>query len=118
MRFIPTSDPACIHIGQPVQDDVDVGTALRDGHEVLVKVFPGSSILSPGKSTGLIEAIARVLSPVAEGEIGTIRCIGLNVRHALRTFEASLGSRLIPEVQTTCSRGQDVHSEHPYSLLV
>lgn len=43
------------------------------------EVFSGSSVLAPGEATGNIEAISRVLSPLASSEVGTIRCIGLNV---------------------------------------
>lgn len=58
---------------------MDVGAALRAGKEVLVDIFSGKSALSPGEKTGKTEAIERVLSPLAQEEIGTIRCIGLNV---------------------------------------
>jgi hypothetical protein len=47
---------------------------------VQVKVYSGSSVLSPGSPTDRVETIDRVLSPLAEEEIGgSIRCIGLNV---------------------------------------
>jgi len=46
---------------------------------VLVNVFSGSSVLAPGQDTGSTVAIDRVLSPLSSDEVGTIRCIGLNV---------------------------------------
>ena len=79
VRFVPRSNTAQVLIGQPVRDDLDVGIALRKGSEVIVDVFSGSSALSPGKRTGSTEIIDRVLSPLAANEVGTIRCIGLNV---------------------------------------
>lgn len=79
MRFVPKSDPSTVLIGQPVQADVDVGLAVRNGQEVAVKVFSGSSVLAAGTDTGATETIARVLSPLSQDEVGTIRCIGLNV---------------------------------------
>ena len=79
MRFIPSSDASKILIGQPVQRELDVGKALRDGKQVDVSIFSGTSVLEPGSDTGKVETVERVLSPLAQSEIGTIRCIGLNV---------------------------------------
>lgn len=66
-------------IGQPADKDVYVGAAVRKGLEVAVNVFSGFSVLSPGSNTGAMETIGRVLSPLAQSEVGTICCIGLNV---------------------------------------
>ncbi|KAH7189019.1 uncharacterized protein B0J16DRAFT_362022 [Fusarium flagelliforme] len=83
VRFIPRSSPSKILIGQPADKDIDVGAALRKGQEVAVNVWSGSSVLSPGSSTGATETIDRVLSPLAQNEIGTVRCVGLNYsKHA------------------------------------
>lgn len=76
---MPRSDTAKILIGQPVSQHIDVGLALYQGTNVQAEVFSGSSVLAPGEATGNIEAISRVLSPLASSEVGTIRCIGLNV---------------------------------------
>lgn len=79
VRFTPKSDPSKILIGQPSDETVDVGVAVREGKEVSVDVFSGSSILSPGESSGQSAVIGRVLSPLTQVEAGAIRCIGLNV---------------------------------------
>lgn len=79
MRFVPKSNPSKIFIGEPVDANVDVGLALYDGKDVHVKRFTGSSILAPGQATEDVESIKTVLSPLAREEVGTIRCIGLNV---------------------------------------
>ncbi|KAF5701231.1 bifunctional 4-hydroxyphenylacetate degradation enzyme [Fusarium mundagurra] len=73
VRFVPRSSPSKILIGQPADKDIDVGAALRKGQEVAVNVWSGSSVLSPGSSTGTTETIDRILSPLAQNEIGTIR---------------------------------------------
>ncbi|PTD06421.1 hypothetical protein HYE67_002251 [Fusarium culmorum] len=83
VRFVPKSDSASILIGEPSQEDLDIGLAARDGKDVTVEVFTGSSVLSPGTRTDRTESIERILSPLAQEEVGTIRCIGLNyVQHA------------------------------------
>lgn len=79
MRFIPKSSNEVL-IGQPTDPDIDVGAAVVDGKNVGVDVYSGSSVLDPGSSTGTIKEIGKLLSPLAETEVGTIRCIGLNVR--------------------------------------
>ncbi|KAI8651884.1 FAA-hydrolase domain-containing protein [Fusarium sp. Ph1] len=80
VRFVPKSSPSRVLIGQPLQKALDVGVATRRGEPVLVEIFSGVSILSPGKATGVIEIIDRILSPLAKEEVGTIRCIGLNYK--------------------------------------
>ena len=80
VRFVPVADPTKVLIGQPQQDDVDVGMALYQNHEIKVYVFSGRSVLDPGQKTGDTAIVSRLLSPLASSEVGTIRCIGLNVR--------------------------------------
>ena len=79
VRFVPKGQDDKVLIGQPVDSNVDVGKAVRNGDEVQVKVFSGSSALNPGSLTDQVEVISRVLSPLAASEVGSIRCIGLNV---------------------------------------
>ncbi|KAF8857963.1 hypothetical protein BDZ45DRAFT_622924 [Acephala macrosclerotiorum] len=82
VRFISKSGSET-YIGQPTDKEVDVGAAIRAGKDVEVDVYSGSSVLSPGTSTGKTHVIGKLLSPLAESEVGTIRCIGLNyVQHA------------------------------------
>ncbi|KAJ5865054.1 uncharacterized protein N7529_006970 [Penicillium soppii] len=95
VRFVPKSNPSKILIGEPVDPKLDVGLALYQGKEVNVRPFSGTSVLSPGHVTDATETISRILSPLAQSEVGTIRCVGLNyVSHAK---EMSLP---IPEVPT------------------
>jgi hypothetical protein len=79
VRFVPKSDSRKIFIGQPKDENLDVGLALYKGQEVLVNIFSGTSVLFPGKELDLTDAIDQVLSPLSSEEVGTIRCIGLNV---------------------------------------
>lgn len=80
VRFVPKSAPSSILIGEPVQASLDVGLASREGKDISVNVFSGRSVLSPGSRTDRTESVERLLSPLAQEEVGTIRCIGLNVR--------------------------------------
>jgi len=80
VRFVPRSDPSSILVGEPVDQELDVGLALRKGEQdVKVRVFNGTSALNPGILLDRVEIIERILSPLSQQEVGTIRCIGLNV---------------------------------------
>jgi hypothetical protein len=90
IRFRPSDDPSAVHIGEPVRSDLDVGLAVYnngklgkegegDAVEVEVKVFSGRSVLDAGEPTGEVKKVGRLLSPLGRDEVGTIRCIGLNV---------------------------------------
>jgi hypothetical protein len=79
VRFVPKSDPSAVLIGEPVNSSQNVGLATRNGEKVEVKVFSGKSALDPGSATEQIETVEHLLSPLAQEEVGTIRCIGLNV---------------------------------------
>jgi len=82
VRFIAKSTNS-IAIGKPTLQSLDVGAAILAGKSVSVETYSGSSVLSPGSPTGKTEEIGRLLSPLAENEVGTIRCIGLNyTQHA------------------------------------
>ncbi|WXC58174.1 hypothetical protein SNK03_004072 [Fusarium graminearum] len=80
VRFISTTEPAKVLIGQPAEDDLDIGVALRQSREVKVHVFSGLSVLKPGQKTGETAVVSRILSPLDSTEVGTIRCIGLNYK--------------------------------------
>ncbi|KAH8916254.1 hypothetical protein BT69DRAFT_1228728 [Atractiella rhizophila] len=86
VRFCPASNPSSVLVGEPVDAEVDVGLATFNKEEVKVAVYSGSSVLDAGTRTERIETIGRILSPLTEREVGTIRCIGLNyVKHAEET---------------------------------
>lgn len=76
---MPKGSSSAVLIGEPVDASVDVGAAVRKGQDIQVKVFSGSSVLDPGSVMDKVEVIDRVLSPLDTHEVGTIRCIGLNV---------------------------------------
>jgi hypothetical protein len=79
VRFLPKGATSPL-IGQPIDAHIDVGLASLDPKSFDVEVWSANSILDPSaKPTGRIERVDRLLSPLAESEVGTIRCIGLNV---------------------------------------
>jgi hypothetical protein len=93
VRFIPkntstTSSEEEPLIGEPCDPNQDVGLASYNSEPIHVSTFTGTSILNPGERTGEKVQVGRILSPLSEGEVGTIRCIGLNVS---RGFDFNVG---------------------------
>jgi hypothetical protein len=86
IRFLPSSSSSTTTttttplLGEPVDPTLDVGLATYSSQPVEVKVYSGTSILAPGEDTGRTETVGTLLSPLTKDEVGTIRCIGLNVR--------------------------------------
>jgi hypothetical protein len=79
IRFHPKSASSTILIGEPVDRELDVGLASYNSEEIKVNVHSGNTVLEAGEQTGKEEVVDRILSPLAKHEVGTIRCIGLNV---------------------------------------
>jgi 2-keto-4-pentenoate hydratase/2-oxohepta-3-ene-1,7-dioic acid hydratase in catechol pathway len=83
VRFHPRSNPSRIFVGQPVDPNIDVGLAVSKNEDVPVTLYSGTSVLAAGEPTPTTEIIGKLLSPLSQEEVGTIRCIGLNyVQHA------------------------------------
>ncbi|CAM1505901.1 Fc.00g115380.m01.CDS01 [Cosmosporella sp. VM-42] len=80
VRFTPRSEPSKVLIGQPVNNDLDVGMAILNGEDVVVGICTGASVLDPGELTERTETVDKILSPLTQAEVGTIRCIGLNYK--------------------------------------
>jgi len=96
VRFVPKSDTSKALLGEPVDESVDIGLATRKGHEITVKVWSGSSILLPGKNTEDTATISKILSPLTQHEVGTIRCIGLNYKQ--HAAEVNMDLPTVPTV--------------------
>lgn len=77
IRFIPEGGTTAL-IGAPRDAAQDVGLAAYEGAVIEVDVYAGSSMLDAGAPTGQRATVARLLSPLGEHEVGSIRCIGLN----------------------------------------
>lgn len=91
VRFVPKGDDSKILLGEPTDSSVDVGAAVRKGEDVQVKVYSGKSVLDAGSPTGETAIIGRILAPLTQEEVGTIRCIGLNVGLPLANVEVGKG---------------------------
>ena len=121
---MPVGNDNKVLIGEPVDAAIDVGAAVRNGQAVQVRVYSGNSVLDAGEPTGETVTIGRILSPLTQNEVGTIRCIGLNVscwpvRRGKEETERAVNRRLLLiSVQETRGRSQNGHSGDSNSLFV
>lgn len=90
-------------VGEAVDPDLDVGLASFAGSAFTANVYNCTSILDLGaKPTGEVVEVKTVLCPLEAAEVGSIRCIGLNVstrsaRHVLdadRWYDSTRSTRL------------------------
>jgi hypothetical protein len=89
---VSKSDPSRILIGQAIEQDLGVGTAVHRGEGISVSVFSGTSVVSPGEDSGHVEIVHRILCPLTQNEVRTIRCVGLNVSQARGMRGPQIGS--------------------------
>lgn len=70
------------YTGEPVDAEMDIGLASKDGKDIAIKVFDKSSLLAlDAKATNKTLHVKHLLSPISSKEVGTIICIGLNYLH-------------------------------------
>ena len=88
IRFL-SSPNSHAHVGEPVDGEVDVGLALYEGKSIEAYELGGNSLLHSEAltRTGKVLNVHQLLSPIAQDEIGTIRCIGLNVSCSFLIFD-------------------------------
>ncbi|KAG8860527.1 hypothetical protein FRB96_003781 [Tulasnella sp. 330] len=68
-----------IHLGQPVDPNVDVGLAALQQETIEAHEVTGASALDPdAKVTSKVLTVKELLEPLSREEVGTVRCIGLN----------------------------------------
>ncbi|KAH8883299.1 fumarylacetoacetate hydrolase [Thozetella sp. PMI_491] len=76
-RFI--SDDGETYAGEPVDSGVDVGLVVKDGKSAKVRILSSTSALDEQAEFTCEERLVKeILSPLSAGEVGTIRCIGVN----------------------------------------
>ncbi|KAJ5085759.1 hypothetical protein N7532_010530 [Penicillium argentinense] len=82
-----------IYGGEPVDSEIDVGLAIANKEEILVKTVEGSSALNhTAQFNGEQKPITELLSPISQSEAGAIRCIGLNYKEHAAEMKLALPS--------------------------
>ncbi|KAI9467050.1 hypothetical protein BJY52DRAFT_1208552 [Lactarius psammicola] len=77
IRFV-AAETSKIHIGQPIDPQLDVGLAVTSNKQVLAHEILGSPLDPAAQLTKNILSVRTLLSPLSREQIGLARCLGLN----------------------------------------
>ncbi|KAF9006712.1 hypothetical protein BDQ17DRAFT_1352250 [Cyathus striatus] len=93
IRFV-AAETGRVHIGQPVDPNVDVGLAAYE--RLLIKAYEitGAALDPAAQVTGNILTVQTLLSPLSNEEIKVVRCLGLN--YSDHAEEAKLAKPAFP----------------------
>ncbi|KAI1075418.1 fumarylacetoacetate hydrolase [Whalleya microplaca] len=90
IRFVAQQD-GNEYIGEPIDENLDIGDALASSEIVSVRVLSGTSALElEAEPTSTVLTVQRLLPPLSRAEVGTIRCIGLNYRNHAKEMGLAL----------------------------
>ncbi|KAI0268222.1 fumarylacetoacetate hydrolase [Gloeopeniophorella convolvens] len=93
IRFV-ASETSQIHIGQPIDAQLDIGLAIASKKSVLAYEILGSPFDPSAQLTKNILSVKTLLSPLSREQIGLVRCLGLN--YADHAAEASMNKPAAP----------------------
>ncbi|KAH9965895.1 fumarylacetoacetate hydrolase [Russula dissimulans] len=85
IRFV-AAETSQVHIGQPVDPQLDIGLAVANKTQVLAHEILGSPFDPAAQVTKHTLSVQTLLSPLSREQIGLARCLGLNYAdHAAET---------------------------------
>jgi len=88
------TETSAIHIGQPVDPNLDVGLAFHQKKPIRAHVIYGSALDSNAQVTDKVLTVKELLAPLARDEIKLVRCLGLN--YADHAAEANMAKPAAP----------------------
>ncbi|KAF9555344.1 hypothetical protein CPC08DRAFT_712094 [Agrocybe pediades] len=77
IRFVAAEDFR-VHIGEPVDPNLDVGLAAFQGKQIQAYEIIGSALDPAASVSKRVLTVTRLLSPLSNEEIKVVRCLGLN----------------------------------------
>ncbi|KAJ3998038.1 fumarylacetoacetate hydrolase [Lentinula boryana] len=77
IRFVAV-ETSRVHIGEPVDPNIDVGVAAHQGTLIKAHEIIGSALDPAAQVSGKILTVKYLLSPLTRSEVGFVRCLGLN----------------------------------------
>jgi len=93
IRFVAVETKR-VHIGQPVDSNLDVGLAAAKGETIKAYEIVGSALDPGAQVTQQILTIDILLAPLSNDEIKIVRCLGLN--YSDHAAEAKLAKPAFP----------------------
>jgi 2-keto-4-pentenoate hydratase/2-oxohepta-3-ene-1,7-dioic acid hydratase in catechol pathway len=93
IRFI-AAETSRVHIGQPIDANIDVGLASSHGKSILAYEIIGSALDPAAQVSKNILTVKTLLSPLANEEVKVVRCLGLN--YSDHAAEAKMATPAFP----------------------
>ncbi|KZW04168.1 fumarylacetoacetate hydrolase [Exidia glandulosa HHB12029] len=79
IRFEAAEDGA-VHIGQPVDAQLDVGLAFSKNETIKAHEISGSALDPGAQVTDKVLTVKKLLAPLSREQVGLVRCLGLNYK--------------------------------------
>jgi len=77
IRFV-AAETSIVHIGEPVDPNLDIGVAAHQGLPIKAYEIIGSALDSSAQVTKKVLTVKHLLTPLSRSQIGFVRCLGLN----------------------------------------
>ncbi|GAW00845.1 fumarylacetoacetate hydrolase [Lentinula edodes] len=77
IRFV-AAETSRVHIGEPIDPNIDVGVAAHQGTPIKAYEIIGSALDPAAQVSQKILTVKYLLSPLTRNEVGFVRCLGLN----------------------------------------
>ncbi|PSR81035.1 hypothetical protein PHLCEN_2v6566 [Hermanssonia centrifuga] len=93
IRFV-AAETAQIHIGEPIDPELDVGLAFHKEQAIKAYEIFGSALDPAAQVTKNVLTVKQLLPPLSREQIGVVRCLGLN--YADHAAEANMAKPQFP----------------------
>ncbi|KAK7470233.1 hypothetical protein VKT23_001667 [Stygiomarasmius scandens] len=93
IRFVAL-ETSEVHIGQPVDPNLDVGLAAHEGRTIKAYEIFGSALDPSAQLTNNVLTVKHLLTPLSREQVGFVRCLGLN--YSDHAAEANLAKPALP----------------------
>lgn len=77
IRFV-AAETSNVHIGQPIDPNLDVGLASHQGRPIRAHEIVGSALDPAAQVSNRVLTVKTLLSPLSPEQVGLVRCLGLN----------------------------------------
>ncbi|KZT29400.1 hypothetical protein NEOLEDRAFT_1085306 [Neolentinus lepideus HHB14362 ss-1] len=93
IRFV-AAETGLVHLGEPVERNLDVGVAAYDKKPIKAYEILGSALDPAAQVTQTVLTVKELLAPLSREEVKLVRCLGLN--YADHAAEAKLAKPAAP----------------------
>ncbi|KAH8113320.1 fumarylacetoacetate hydrolase [Phellopilus nigrolimitatus] len=77
IRFV-AAETSCVHIGEPVDANLDIGLAYNERRTIEAREIVGSALDPSSQVSNSILTVKELLAPLERDEVKLVRCLGLN----------------------------------------